>query len=483
MQNLTDYLVLQKQLRPNRIAVSDENSSLSFSELHTAALNISQQISRLCSGITGQPVIVFAEKGVLCYTMLMGVLFSGNCYAPLDIKMPPERLRRIISQLGARAAVTTSVLAEKLTAAGFSGELIICDSPLLSPAEGEPVRVSASSPAYILFTSGSTGEPKGVVLSHKAVIHHMEWQAEHLPMSEDAVLGNQAPFYFDASMPDIFTPLFCGVRLHIIPEKLFLLPNRLIQHINQSGVNTLIWVPSALTLLSMNHCFRSEIIRQLRTVIFCGEVMPTPQLNRWREVYPDTAFVNMYGPTEAAYGCTYCVTDREFLDSEPIPLGYPCEGTEILLCDGELCIIGERLAEGYYGNQALTAEKFTLSPDGRRMYRTGDLARYNSRGELEYIGRIDRQIKHSGYRIELGELESAAYSCDGIAACHALYAKETDSLVLFCIANGAASQAEIYAALKMLLPRYMLPAKIVFLDSFPLNANGKTDEKQLAAML
>ncbi len=487
MNDIIGRLQRQAELHPDKTAVSDEHTSLTFSQLYSTAARFAYAISDKTGTSIGAPVILFCEKNVHSYAALMGVLMSGGCYAPLDTKMPPERLRAVVKKLSAKAAVTTQALAQKLTDAGFDGTLIYIEDISDSAPETEPVSVSADSPAYILFTSGSTGEPKGVVLSRRAVIHHMMWQTERLNIGEDAVLGNQAPFFFDASMPDIFTPLFTGAELHLIPERLFLLPKKLTEYINTHGINTLIWVPSALMLLSSADSFADMPINGLRTVIFCGEVLPALHFNRWRKLYPEVMFVNMYGPTEAAYGCTYHIAAHCCTDGKPLPIGIPCEGTRILLLnesgsptdEGELCIIGERLADGYLCDSKTTAERFTISPDGDKMYRTGDLARRSQNGELEYLGRMDRQIKKQGYRIELGEIEAAAYCCHGILNAHAIYNKDKGALLLFCVTDGSLSEKELYSALKKRLPPYMLPSRITFIKEMPLNPNGKTDERQL----
>ncbi len=485
--DIIDHLRLQSELRPHKTAVSDEQTALTFSQLYCAAKRFSSVISAKTGGSTGAPVILFSEKGVACYAALMGVLCSGSCYAPLDTKMPAERLRTVIKKLSAKAALTTHDLAARLVDAGFEGALIYIEDINDYAPEAEPVSVGADLPAYILFTSGSTGEPKGVVLSRRAVTHHLMWQTERLNIGEDAVLGSQAPFFFDASMPDIFTPLFTGAELHLIPERLFLLPNKLTCYMNDRGINTLIWVPSALMLLSSAESFADMPIKDLGTVIFCGEVLPALHFNRWRTLYPEAIFVNMYGPTEAAYGCTYHIAERCCEQGENLPIGIPCEGTRILLLDesgspsdtGELCIIGERLADGYLCDSETTAKRFTLSPDGERMYRTGDLARRNERGELKFLGRLDRQIKKQGYRIELGELESSAYCCSGVLNAHAMYDKDKGALLLYCVTDGSLSEKELYSALKKRLPTYMLPSRIAFINEMPLNPNGKTDERQL----
>lgn len=282
----------------------------------------------------------------------------------------------------------------------------------------------------MLFTSGSTGIPKGVVVSQRAVIDYIEWQCATLPFDEFSVLGSQAPFYFDASMPDIYTPLRCGGKLVIIPEVLFLFPNKLIEYILKKKVNTLIWVPSALMTLTNKNFFDSNQIPKLKLVMFCGEVMPCKHLNKWIQYCPDAMYVNLYGPTETAYACTYYIVQRKFEDDEKLPIGYPCGNTDIIVMDdynckidtkntiGELCVRGSSLALGYYKDTVKTENCFVSNPlnssYSEKIYKTGDLVQYNKWGELEFIGRKDYQIKKMGYRIELGEIETVTYSISAV---------------------------------------------------------------------
>ncbi|MBE5930969.1 MAG: amino acid adenylation domain-containing protein [Lachnospiraceae bacterium] len=496
--NLTQYLDRQMENRPKKIALQAGEERLSFEDVFNCAKNIAAKINIGCEGIVNSPIIIFCEKGIIEYISLLGVLYSGNYYVPLDVKMPEERINMILDCLNAKVVITEEKYVGCLKRLGFLGKYLILDKwedlnyVTHEKLEGRNSIIDCD-PAYILFTSGSTGVPKGVVISHRAVIDYIEWQCDTLKFDEDVVLGNQAPFYFDASMPDIYTPLVCGATLDIIPEMLFVFPNKLIEYINKQKINVLIWVPSALITITSKDYFAENLIEGLRMVMFCGEIMPNKHLNVWRRYYPETKFVNLYGPTEAAYACTYYEVNRKFEDDEILPIGRPCGNTGIMVLDesnhlvysgeGELCIRGTCLSNGYYRNRDKTKEVFVENPLNSvyydLIYRTGDIVRYNEFGELEYIGRKDFQIKHMGYRIELGEIEMAAYGLRQMNMCCAIYDDERRKILLYCVVNEVISPKEIYAALKEKIPKYMLPAEIIIKEKLPLNANGKVDRASL----
>lgn len=492
--NITQYLDKQLKIRKDKLAVADDMHCMTFDQLYVQAIAIATKIQDIGLGCN-RPVIVFCPKSIWKYAALLGILYSGNYYIPLDVKMPEERLKMIVALLDAQIAIVNKEMESVFQETGFSGQILtlpetICEEEKYSDNCQWRSHVIDTDPAYVLFTSGSTGVPKGVVISHRAVIDYMEWHCEKFSFDETNILGNQAPFYFDASMPDLYTPLCCGATLHIIPEKLFLFPGRLMEYINEKEINTLIWVPSALMMFTIKNSFAKNRLKHLRLVMFCGEVMPNKHLNQWRHYYPDVRFVNLYGPTEAAYACTYYEVNREFSDSESLPIGKACENTDILVLDeegnliqdgreGELCIRGSCLAHGYYGDMQKTEKSFVKNPLNRtyeeKIYRTGDIVRYNEFMELLYVGRRDFQIKHMGYRIELGEIETAAYGMPEMKQCCALYHETQSQILLYCAVANPITEKDIFQFLKTRLPRYMMPARIFIEDSLPLNANGKTD--------
>lgn len=488
--NLTEYVELQARINPNKIAISDENSFYSFRDVYELALGTADKINKLKLQ-SRKPVVIICEKCTFEIITFFGVLFSGDFYVPLDIHMPNERMEKIVKRLECEIFIADDKGAEKLESIGIVDNIIKFSCISKSTNRNE-LSYSDTDPAYILFTSGTTGEPKGVVVSHRAVIDYVEWQCGQFDISEKDVLANQAPFYFDASIPDIFTPFYTGATLQIIPEHLFLLPDKLINYLNMKNVSVMIWVPSSLIVLAKDELIGQKRINNVRLVMFCGEVMPCKYLNIWMKYYEKTKFVNLYGPTEAAYACTYYEIDRKFDDDDKLPIGKPCKNTKILLItddnriaqvgeEGEICIGGSCLFSGYYNMKDRTELVLKQNPLNNsyveNIYFTGDIAKYNSNGELEYIGRKDHQIKFQGYRIELGEIEAAADSIEEVYRSCAVY--DGEKIVLFCSLSKNISEREIYNILKQKINRYMLPRVINIMDELPLNVNGKIDRTYL----
>ena len=315
-------------------------------------------------------------------------------------------------------------------------------------------------------------------------------------IDETHIFGNQAPLYFDNSILDLFQMCKTGATLHIIPENLFMFPPMLLDYMEERKINTIFWVPSALCFVANVGVLSNHPMPSLCKVLFCGEVMPNKQLNIWRKACPNALYANLYGPTEIADVCAYYIVDRPFADDEPLPIGFPCKNTDLLVLDehdclvpdgniGELCVRGTCLAYGYYRNPEKTSAAFVQNPLNTNypemIYRTGDLVRYNELGELIYVSRKDFQIKHMGYRIELGEIETAVSALSGVTMNCCLYNTEKSEIVLFY--TGEAQSTDILAALKKALPAYMLPQRIEKLEMMPLNLNGKIDRTALKERL
>ena len=356
-------------------------------------------------------------------------------------------------------------------------------------------KISSMDVLYVLFTSGSTGIPKGVTIGQRSVMDYTEWVTDTFGVNEHTVLGNQAPFYFDNSVLHIYQMISVGATLHIIPRKLFKFPLRLLEYVRDNSVNMIFWVPSVLCTIANFEVLDACNVSCLKKVLFAGEVMPNKQLNVWRKTLSNTLFANLYGPTEITVDCAYYIVDREFVDSDPLPIGLPCRNSDIIVLNendkqvtgneqGELCVRGSSLAYGYYNNPEKTKEVFTQNPLNDNypeiIYRTGDMVHYNERGELMYDGRKDFQVKHMGHRIELGEIETAVSSVKGVESNCCVFDDEKDMLIVCYI--GAAEERELRLSLSSLLPEYMMPRRYCKLDNMPLNRNGKIDRVKMKAM-
>jgi non-ribosomal peptide synthetase component F len=336
-----------------------------------------------------------------------------------------------------------------------------------------------------------------VSICHRSVIDYIDWVTEEFDITSDDSFGNQAPFYFDNSILDIYSTIKTGATLYIIPRKLFFQPVPLLEYIRDNRINTIFWVPSALMVVSKLKAFRNvDLSDVLKRVLFCGEVMPNKQLNIWRKYLPDVVYSNLYGPTEITDACTFYTVDRQFSDDEPLPIGKPMRNTDILVLNdkdepvkgdevGELCVRGTSLAMGYYNNPEKTSTAFVQNPLNKAVpeviYRTGDLVKYNEFGELLYLSRKDFQIKHLGHRIELGEIETAAASLEEITLCCCLYDEKRQKIVLFIDAD--LDKDYMRQSLSLLIPEYMIPGKYVYMENMPINANGKIDRVKLKEML
>ena len=488
-RNILEYLEEAALRWPGRAAVASREETMTFGALRETARSVGTFL--LAHGHERQSVAVLMERSPRALAAFLGVVSAGGCFAALDTEMPEERLKGILDTLKPGAILCEEDSREKAEGLARGCPVYTYGPASSAPGDAEALeqamgRTLDTDPMYVVFTSGSTGNPKGVVGCQRAVIDYTEALCAVMPFDADTVFGSQSPLYFDAWFKEFFPTLKLGARMELLPRELFCAPVRLVEYLNERKINTLCWVAPALTLVSCPGTFARVKPQYLRCVAFASEALPAGALRVWREAAPGARFFNLYGPTETTGICCYYEVDRDFSAGEAIPIGAPLPNTEVFLLDennrpaaqGEICIRGSRLTLGYCGEaQGGFARNplQTLYPE--RIYRTGDLGRYNDRGELQFLGRKDGQIKHMGRRIELGEIEAAAMAQGQVSTACCVFDPVKGRLTLYY--TGETEVGALRETLKKRLPRYMLPRDIRRLETMPRTENGKIARKLL----
>ncbi|MDO4537106.1 MAG: amino acid adenylation domain-containing protein [Coriobacteriales bacterium] len=485
---------------PRKTAVVDARMSLEYQELVDKSRRVGSSLIR--EGARGHAVVIIMEKSCDTVCAMMGALYAGASYVPVDLNVPVERLHHILQKLPSSLLVGDTLESLKsLVPADHEGKMFAfaelegseIDEEALAQAREHTLE---TDPAYLLFTSGSTGVPKGVAISHRAICSFIDAFVPALGIREDDRLANQAPFDFDVSTKDIYSTFAVGATLVIVPRPLFMQPAALVTYLAENDITVLVWAVAALCIMSTYHALDGEALGQVRIVAFSGEVMPPKHLKAWRATLPEADFFNLYGPTEITCNCTYHHLDPQRDYSHGIPLGKPFAHCGVLLIDkdgrevreagaeGEIVVRGPSVALGYVGMPEQTAAAFGQNPLNHlvtdRVYHTGDVATYSTDGELFFRGRKDNQVKYMGHRIELEEIDLAIGRMKGVDRCVCVFDNERKRLHAFY--EGEASEEEIRAYVTGTLPQHMRPTTLRKLDTMALTKNGKVDRAQLLAL-
>jgi amino acid adenylation domain-containing protein len=477
--SLLSAFIRQCQSAPNNIAFIEGDRQLSYQQL-------GQQICQLSARLTDtenpcQRVVIAMDRGIDAAIAIFATLGVGACYIPLDIKNPANRLNYIINDAAPQWIIGKGHCPDWLEARALwldIDQTAFAQQDLIWPAE-----TSEEALAAILYTSGSTGTPKGVALSHRALRNFADWASCNFKISCCDRIASLAPFHFDLSVFDLFSSLSCSAAVHFVPVGLTLSPSRLTAWLREQRISVFYTVPSLLSFIALKGALTTTQLPDLKTVLFAGEVFPTPQLKKLCELLPTVDFYNLYGPTETNV-CCYWPVDRDRIQTNrPIPIGYPACGA-VLQIDaetGELLVHSANNLSGYWHQG-----KLITALSANNTYHTGDKVSLNEWGEYCYHGRLDRMLKCSGYRVEPAEIEAVLLQFPEVTSCAVIGITDSTSgqrPAAAVVLKPCVKLEAIIKLIKQKLPAYMQPCKFIVLDSLPYLSNGKIDYQTLLQQL
>ena len=444
------------------------------------------------------PVAVYLPKSIKSVVSDLSILAAGCPFVNLDIKTPLDRLTNTINTVKPALVITdkkcSSAIEDIEVTKLILDDVVFPDGDALF-LKNRRTKIIDADPFCIINTSGSTGTPKGVILNQKSFFDFNDWADEVFSFNGSEIIGSLSPLVFDIYVFELCLMMLHGSTMVILDATLAMFPAKLLQTLQENDVSYIFWVPSIMVNIANMDLLSKISLSSLKLVWFAGEVFPTKQFLYWYDKLPDACFVNMYGPIEITLDCTYHIITERPNENEPLPIGIPCENTDILILDednhecdtgveGELCVRGTSLAMGYYNNKEKTDAAFIQNPLNSAypepIYKTGDVVVKDSNGIIHFKGRRDSLIKHMGYRIELGEIEHLIIDKLRIVKyCCAVYNYSEKEIVLFYEKDTDISTADFRKELRSVVPAYMIPAKFNRMDELPRNTNGKIDRLYL----
>lgn len=487
----------QAQRTPDNIAVVFENTSLTYRELNEKTNALARTLRK--KGVQPDSIVgIMTYRSLEMVIGIMGILKAGGAYLPIDPDYPNDRIDYMLEDSGTKLLLTQRKLKEKLK---FNGQIVdLEDNKNYSSKKSNLEKINNPTDlAYIIYTSGSTGKPKGVMIEHHSVINRINWMQKRYPLNEKSVILQKTPYTFDVSVWELFWWSFVGAKVCMLVPGGEKEPQKIIDTIAKNEVTTMHFVPSMLNLflqyLEEDGDFKK--LSTLRQVFASGEALNLQQVTNFNKLLNETnktELYNLYGPTEATVDVSYydCSTGQT---PNVIPIGKPIDNISLYILDkngnlqpigipGELCIGGVGVGRGYINKPELTNEKFVSNPfiPGEKMYRTGDLARWFSQGDIEYLGRLDFQVKIRGNRVELGEIENRLLQHENIKEAIVIAREDKGNSKYLCayiVCNKEVSTLDLKAHLLKELPDYMVPSYFIKLKEIPLSSNGKVNRKAL----
>lgn len=485
---------------PDLTAVVSEGKTLSYRELNERANQLANYLRK--RGVAPEVLVAICmNRTPEMMIGLLGIWKAGGAYVPLDPAYPRERLSFMMRDSAAKFLLTSGELKRHIPSADDKAILLDSDWKQIAKESSANPESGAvpSNLAYVMYTSGSTGEPKGAMIPHSGLANYLTWAIGAYGVEAGQSVPVHSSISFDSTVTSLYPALLAGGKVELLREDAG--AQNLIASLKKVENRSLVKItPSQLELLSQQ-LSPQETANVAKTLVIGGEALLAENLVLWRELAPATRLINEYGPTETVVGCCVHEVRPEDPRTGPVAIGRPFANTQLYILDGnlqpvpagvkgDLYIGGDGVARGYLNRPELTQKKFIADPfsgkSGARLYQSGDLARYRRDGTLEFLGRVDGQVKVRGYRIELGEIEAALAAHPALQSCKVLAAEHrpgNKQLVAYAILQGndSPSAEDLKDFLKLSLPEYMVPAQIVFLDSFPLTQNGKIDRRALPA--